>query len=155
MPRFPGPRGILCAALVGSFGPGLVSAAESPPVPEVTPVGPERVAKIIRSAEDLKGLPVENLKQLFSQRVANPIPPGFVRGRLLVLSGYPLPRLSARVGEVVWKEKRFEADGSFFNQWLGFQAMRSKAVLALSWYDGQPCLALEYPPGTPLLANMR
>ena len=36
----------------------------------------------------------------------------------------------------------------------GFQALRGKAELGVSGYDGKPCLVFQYPPDTPLFGNM-
>jgi hypothetical protein len=95
------------------------------------------------------------LEQLFGQADAGPIPVGFGRGRVLVLTNTRLPRMKARLNNVVWKGKVFANDGHFTNQWLGFQASASHAEHGTSWYDGKPCVVMEYPPGTPVFANTR
>lgn len=105
--------------------------------------------------QDLKQMNAAELDQLFAGGEAVEIPAGFVRGKLLVLCGFRFPRLGIRLGERVWKGKHFDEDGGFINQWAGFRALSSQAYVGESWHDGKPCLILEYPPGTPLFANMR
>jgi hypothetical protein len=109
----------------------------------------------LTSPEQLAKLSVGELDQVFCLGEAVPIPPGFARGRLLVLLDNSLPRISTRIGNLIWKGKHFCADGYFINQWLGFRALHSCAAFEPSWCDGQPCVVLQYPPGTPLLGNMR
>ena len=50
---------------------------------------------------------------------------------------------------------QIHSDGTFINQWTGFRAIASHVEVGPSWYDGQPCLALEYPPNTPIFGNAR
>jgi hypothetical protein len=95
------------------------------------------------------------LEQLFAQADAGPIPVGFGRGRVLVLTNTRHPRMKAHLNNVVWKGKVFACDGYFTNQWLGFQMSASHAGHGSSWYDGKPCVVMEYPPGTPVFANTR
>jgi hypothetical protein len=107
------------------------------------------------SLKQLQQLSTDELEQLFAHADAAPIPVGFSRGQVIVLTGRPLPKVGAWAANLVWKGKHFDEDGRFINQWLCFRALHSHAVCGPSWYDGRPCLVLEYPPGTPLLGNMR
>src|SRR5439155_16456579 len=109
----------------------------------------------ITSLQSLQRLSEPQLEQLYACAEAAPLPVGFVRGRVLVLTGTPLPKAAARLFGLVWKGKYFDACGNFVNQWLGFRAIRSHAAYGASWYDGRPSLVLEYPEGTPLFANTR
>jgi hypothetical protein len=107
-------------------------------------------------AEELCKLGSCELEQLFAQASPGPIPVGLARGRVLVLVDTRLPRCKVRLNNAVWKGKFFHDDGSFTNQWVGFQALDSNPCqVAPSWYDGKPCLAADYPPGTPVFGNSR
>lgn len=124
-------------------------SADEPPAQQ------ESAAKASLSGDSLKNLSARDLEALFRDGKAEPLPAGFARGRLLVVCGYRMPRLSIRLEEFAWKGKHFGDDGSFINQFAGFQALSSQAVMGTSWLDGKPCLVLEYAPGTPLFGNVR
>ena len=66
-----------------------------------------------------------------------------------------LPRLRARLQGLAWKGKVFHPDGTFINQWAGFRAISSHVAEGPSWFDGRPCIVLEYPPGTAVFGNAR
>jgi hypothetical protein len=103
----------------------------------------------------LRKLEACELEQLFAGADPGPIPVGFGRGWVLCQTNTRMPRVKTRMVNAVWKGKTFDDDGCFINQWLGFKALDSKAVHGPSWYDGRPCIVLEYPPDTPLFANTR
>ena len=104
----------------------------------------------------LENLGLCELEQLFAQGEARPLPVGFGRGRVLYLANTKRPRVKAHLNNAVWKGKVFRADGSFVNQWAGFQALESMpGYQGPSWFDGKPCIVTEYPAGTPLFANTR
>jgi hypothetical protein len=95
------------------------------------------------------------LAELYAKADIGSMPSGCVRGRVLILTGNHLPRASARTNNVVWKGKCFDPDGCFTNRWLGFNALTSQARPGPSWEDGRPSLVMDYPPGTPILGNVR
>lgn len=103
----------------------------------------------------LKHLSECELNRLFEQGSAGEIPVGYGKGRVLLMTEHRMPRLRARLAGAAWKGKEFAEDGTFINQWPGFQALRSHAEHGISWYDGKPCIAIEYPPDTPLFGNSR
>jgi hypothetical protein len=103
----------------------------------------------------LRCLSCSQLEELYAQAPAAPIPVGFVRGRVLVLSGYRFPRANKKITSLIWKGKCFEEDGTFINQWAGFRAVRSEATVGPSYYDGKPSLVLEYPAWVPYFGKMR
>ncbi len=105
--------------------------------------------------EQLACLDECQLEQIYAGADAGPIPVGFGRGRVLVLTNTKRPRAKARMANAVWKGKVFGDGGCFTNQWACFRALDSRAVYGPSWLDGKPCIVMEYPPGTPLFANMR
>ena len=95
------------------------------------------------------------LDRLFESAPVGDIPVGYARGQVLIMTNTRMPRLRARMAGTVWKGKHFEDDGAFINQWLGFQALSSKAEFGTSWHDGKPCIVIEYPPQTPVFGNSR
>jgi hypothetical protein len=108
------------------------------------------------SINDLKGRSAAELDALFASGQCVQIPSGFERGQVLLLSdSYRFPRTARCLSNTVWKGKHFGDDGSFINQFLGFRALSSCVATEASWYDGLPCVVLQYPPGTPLFADMR
>jgi hypothetical protein len=106
-------------------------------------------------SEQLAGLGECELEQVFAQADAGPIPVGSCRGHVLLMTNTKRPRARARMANCVWKGKVFGDCGCFINQWCGFQAISSQAVLGASWLDGKPCIFMEYAPGTPIFANTR
>jgi hypothetical protein len=108
------------------------------------------------SINDLKGRCAAELDALFAAGQCVPIPSGFERGQVLLLSDYyRFPRATICLSNTVWKGKHFSDDGHFINQFVGFRALGSFVATEASWYDGLPCVVLQYPPGTPFFANMR
>jgi hypothetical protein len=82
-------------------------------------------------------------------------PCGKTRGTVLYAEGH-LPRLKARIQGSIWKGKTFHGDGTFTNRWLGgVQAISATVAVENSWFDGQPCLVMAYPPGTPIFGGLR
>jgi hypothetical protein len=104
---------------------------------------------------DLKHLCCEQLQQIFAGGCSGSTPCGCVRGEVLYLAHTRAAKMKVRMANVVWKGKCFEEDGSFINQWAGFKALHSVACEGPSWFDGKPCMVMEYPKGTPVFANMR
>ncbi len=80
---------------------------------------------------------------------------GLGKGTVLLLVNTKHARLKAHMNNAVWKGKRFEEDGNFINQWLCFTALRFTLSEGPSWYDGRPCIVLDYAPGTPVFGNAR
>lgn len=109
----------------------------------------------LTSATQLRKLSCHELELLYAQAPVGEIPCGYARGRLLLLTDQCFPRLKRVLAGSVWKGKHFEEDGSFVNQWLGFRALHSHAVIGPSWADNKPSIVMEYPPGTPVFGNMR
>jgi hypothetical protein len=104
---------------------------------------------------DLAQLGRDQLDAVFATGTANEPPVGFARGHILLRAEGTLPRVRARLQGLAWKGKVFHPDGTFINQWAGFRAIASHVEVGPSWHDGQPCLILEYPPGTPVFGNAR
>jgi hypothetical protein len=127
----------LLAALPGAFADG------------------EREGVCYTAAAQLDSLSVCQLDQLFAGAGTGPIPLGYARGHVLLMTDARHPRMRARLVGLAWKGKHFAPDGSFVNQWPGFRAVRAQAVCGPSWFDGEPCLAVDYPDGAPVFGNTR
>lgn len=121
----------------------------------VAPAADEVLEEPTASLDQLKGLCIHRLQELFGQAEAGAFPVGYTRGHILLLTDPRHARAKAKVAGAFWRGKRFEEDGSFVNQWPGFRALHSEVGPGTSWFDGRPCSAIHYPPGTPLFANMR
>jgi hypothetical protein len=130
----------LLACRLGSASEGFVEGPECP--------GPTCIS-------DLKDLCLEQLQGLYATGTSGCTPAGCSRGEVLVMADTRHPRMKVRMANTVWKGKCFAEDGSFINQWAGFRALHSCVAEGPSWFDGQPCIVMEYPPGTPLFANLR
>ena len=96
------------------------------------------------------------LKALFETAdVGTPLV-GCAKGRILYRNDKHFAKLKVRLSNTAWKGKAANADGSFVNLWVGHvRAIGSHYVVGPSWLDGRPAAVVEYPAGTPLLANMR
>lgn len=95
------------------------------------------------------------LDQLFASGVLCEHPVGPWHGKIILRVDKRHPYRTARVQGLVWKGKEFYPDGAFTNRWLGFRAISSHVHVGPSWFDGKPCLILDYPPGTPVFGNAR
>jgi hypothetical protein len=102
---------------------------------------------------DLERLDRLQLDAIFATGTASEPPVGFARGHILLRVDGKM--LRARLQGLAWKGKVFHPDGTFINQWAGFRAIAARVEVGPSWYDGRPCLVLQYPPGTPIFGNTR
>jgi len=140
---------VVWGLLVGLAGTGAPAAAAPPPVPVGCP------GERFTTAAQLGRLGAGELERLFGQAEVGEPPVGFARGRVLLMLDARRPRARARLVGLAWKGKHFAPDGAFVNQWPGFRALGARAACGPSWYDGRPCLVLEYPAGTPVFGNAR
>jgi hypothetical protein len=95
------------------------------------------------------------LDERFARGAACGLPVGVTRGHVVHLVEAKHPRLAAALQSAFWKGKVFFPDGEFINRFCGFRADRSRAEVGPSWFDGQPCVVLEYPPTALVFANSR
>jgi hypothetical protein len=105
--------------------------------------------------DQLQKMSIEELTAIFTQAELYGPFAGVARGRLLTLTDPKRPRLKVRMANSVWRGKAAEEDGHFINRWIGgVRWIGSEYVIGPSWIDGKPAVIMEYPPGTPLFANM-
>lgn len=126
-----------CASLIG-YLPGRAHAQSCP-----------------LTMADLKKMNECELERLFGSSPPGPIPHGYARGQVLLMTEARLPKVRAHLASTAWKGKHFEDNGDFINQWPGFKALRGNSQLGTSWHDDKPCLVLDYPSSTPLFGNTR
>src|SRR5262245_13764404 len=110
-------------------------------------------ANPVLTARDLAGMDLCQLDALFASATAEALPVGSGRGTILMRTDGK--RLKMRLDGLVWKGKVFRDDGSYVNQWAGFRAIGTCAVIEPSWADGKPCVVLDHPAGTPVFGNAR
>lgn len=104
---------------------------------------------------DLARLDLHQLDALFATGSADAAPVGFGKGRILLRLEGKMPKVRARLQGVVWKGKVFHGDGTIINQWACFRAVEATVEIGPSWYDGKPCVVLDYPPDAPIFGNAR
>ena len=105
--------------------------------------------------EQLQGLSCDELLDLFRHSDMGRPLVGVTRGRLLVSTDKHFPRFKVRLANMVWRGKTAEEGGYFINRWIGNHTfIDSHYVIGPSWVDGRPAILVEYPPGTPLFANL-
>jgi hypothetical protein len=109
----------------------------------------------VHRARDLRRMTPCELDRLFAHGKACAMPVGVTRGRVLYVVDAPCPRVRAALQSVPWKGKVFFPCGDFTNRWCGFRAVASHGEIGDSWFDGQPCIVLEYPPDAPVFSNAR
>lgn len=136
----------IAGLVILAFPLGQTARASEPGVPWIpVPATPEGLGR----------LTVGQLDAVFGCGSVGVLPVGLGSGRVLVRTDTRMPQARARLQSLVWKGKFFRCDGTFTNQWLGFRAVDSVVQLGTSWYDGQPCILLDYPPDAPVFGNAR
>lgn len=137
-------RFILFALIPPVIFPGCLEGAEvCPGCPRPLTVG------------ELARMNLCQLDALFAAAKCAPAPVGLGRGTILLRLDGKCPKTRARMQGMVWKGKYFYGDGRFTNQWAGFRAVESVVETGPSWYDGQPCVVLPYPPNAKVFGNAR
>ena len=105
--------------------------------PTTTTARPDLVARTRRE-----------LGELFRSAPAGPIPDGRGRGTVLLGTGGPLARAAAAVTyALLWRGKIIDPASGTLKNLMGPFALR--AIVARvrpedSWYDGEPCIVLDY-----------
>ena len=92
------------------------------------------------SFEQLEKLSQKQLDALFAKGSAKSFPSGDTDGVVLLQ-----PFLTKKFGELVWKGKNFDLKKmSLTNRMLGLHLIRGKLAKAKSFFDGKPCLVIDY-----------
>jgi hypothetical protein len=95
-----------------------------------------------------------SLDEQFRTGTATGEPCGKTSGKVLIANG-AMPKVKARIQSLAWKGKTFHGDGTFTNRWLGFEAISATTAQGTSWFDGQPCLVMQYPEKAPIFGGVR
>lgn len=107
------------------------------------------------TGNDLRRMSPAELDAVFATGKTGAAPCGVTRGWVIHECEAKLPRVRAGMSNLIWKGKVFHEDGAFVNRWCGVRAVWAKVTLGISWYDGQPCFVVDYPPDAPLFGNDR
>jgi hypothetical protein len=96
------------------------------------------------------------LEMLYRQGTAAAIPPGRVRGTVLLAPGTRRTRLLARGTRLVWQGKVFAPDqATAVNRFFGMRMIRAQVYQGPSWLDGAPALVLDYSQTSRIYAGNR
>jgi hypothetical protein len=100
------------------------------------------------TATDLLHLSGTDLDDLFRASPAGPLPSGRGAGTAVVAAGTVAARpLAATTRLLAWQGKEFAADGGSLRNLLtpfGVRAVAAKVYEDDSWFDGEPCIVLDY-----------
>jgi hypothetical protein len=107
------------------------------------------------TVRDFRRMSLCELDEAFARGTACEVPVGVTRGHVVHAAEAKHPRLAAALQNAFWKGKVFFEGGEFINRFCGFRADRSHAEIGPSWFDGRPCVVLEYPPSALVFANSR
>lgn len=97
---------------------------------------------------DLMKMSQSQLDDLFKQSPAGPIPNGEALGTAIIAPGTELETEAAKLIHLLaWQGKVFDAAaGELRNKILpmGLKAIIAKVYQGDSWFDGKPCIVLDY-----------
>lgn len=101
---------------------------------------------------DLLGKTPPALDQIFTSNAPGPIPTGNAEGEAIVWPGTFWTRLIARfVHDLAWQGKVFtpnpDGNGATLENKLtplGVRAVVARVYFTNSWFDGKPCIVLDY-----------
>jgi hypothetical protein len=100
------------------------------------------------TATDLLHLSGTDLDDLFRASPAGPLPSGMGAGTAVVAAGTVAARpLAATTRLLAWQGKDFAPDGGSLRNLLtpfGVHAVEAKVYEDDSWFDGRPCVVLDY-----------
>lgn len=82
------------------------------------------------------------------------VPCGKTEGTVLYSEG-KLPKLKAHLQGVPWRGKNFRGDGTMINRWPGFEAVTATVSTEASWFDGLPCVVMQYAANAPIFPGIR
>jgi hypothetical protein len=138
----PSRRTFLTLAAFGALDVGTVLADEAAATPPID---------LCR----LSCMELVELNAAFGAGTVGGVPVGFLRGTPLLVLDAKNPRRRAKLSGMVWKGKHFLPNGRMINQWAGVRAVEAAVRVEPSWFDGAPCLHLDYPPRAPVFGNTR
>lgn len=105
---------------------------------------------------DLLRMSAPQLDSLYRWSPPAPMPPGRVRGTVLMRTGTGLARPLALGARAVWQGKRFDpAESSATNRFFGLPIVSAQVGSGPSWLDGGPALILDYSQTSRVYAKYR
>jgi hypothetical protein len=104
----------------------------------------------------LQRMPVCEYDSLFTQGKVGYIPSGKTDGTVLYAAQALFPLFRAKMQSIPWKGKHFVAEDLMINRWLlGLEAVSAPVHVGPSWYDGKPCIIVEYARNAAVFGNVR
>jgi len=107
----------------------------------------ERPQRMINE-QALLQMDYRSLDEVFSGGVSGPIPDGRANGTALMLAGSSINEGIARVVDALaWKGKTFYAQHGVLTNRVspfGLPAIVAVVYESASWFDGKPCIVLDY-----------
>ncbi len=99
------------------------------------------------------------LDALFSASPAGPIPDGEAKGTAIIAPGTVFsPEIAKAVNIFAWQGKEFDAAHGFLRNHIlpfGIKAIVAKVYKGTSWFDGKPCIVLDYSETSILASRIR
>jgi hypothetical protein len=100
-----------------------------------------------------------DLDALFSASPAGPIPDGEAKGTAIIAPGTVFsPEIAKAVNIFAWQGKEFDAAHGFLRNHIlpfGIKAIVAKVYPGDSWFDGKPCIVLDYSETSILASRIR
>lgn len=85
------------------------------------------------------------LNQVYQQGCSVALPPGPIRGRVIVFPGSALAAPSSKVARLIWQGKVIGDGGdTVVNRFFGVRAIKGQIYQAESWLDGRPAVIIDY-----------
>ncbi len=131
MYRFPG-----FVSVIGLFGWVALAA--------VLGATPATAASPASTTRDLVRADRATLDALYAGGTVNPVPTGFLPGRVIVSPGSRVTVPASRILHPLWQGKVFHGDGTAHNRTFGVNAVPMKVYEGTSWRDGEPAIIVDY-----------
>lgn len=96
------------------------------------------------------------LNAVYQQGVSVALPPGKIRGTVIVSPGSRLAAPSSRMARVIWQGKVVgDCGDTVVNKFFGVRAINGQIYQAESWLDGRPSLIIDYSSTSRVYAKYR
>jgi hypothetical protein len=99
------------------------------------------------------------LDALFSSIPPGPIPDGEAKGTAIIAPGTVFsPEIAGAINLFAWQGKEFDSKHGFLRNHIlpfGLKAIVAKVYEGTSWFDGKPCIVLDYSETSILASRIR
>ena len=110
----------------------------------------------VTTADQLIGLNLAQLQDIYRQGTVAGLPAGKVRGTALVSPGSSRARLLSRGARLVWQGKIVDpSDATAVNRFFGIKIVKGQVYQGTSWLDGGASLILDYSQTSRIYASNR